>query len=133
MYFYESISDPKSVVLESGQILVRNITNRLFRIGSNGVLTSRGGFAVVDSSDPIVKHNLALKRIVDMGPVNTEPQPSALKKSKKKKSEAELVSEEVSEEVPNHEESSNIATDVSTLEEVEDEVKVTPDVADTSL
>ena len=103
MYHFQSISDPQQAAVGDNQLLVQNISGRPFRIGTPGFLVPPNGYAVVDSGDPIVQHNLRNKRIsvktVQKSVSATTATPS--KKSKKKKSESteSAVGEEETKEV----------------------------------
>lgn len=88
MYFFKSVLDIAEVELQDGQILVKNLTGRPFRVGTPGQLVRPDGLAVVQSNDPIVRHNLNLNRIAEIGHVVAKKSSSAPKKARKKKSES---------------------------------------------
>jgi len=88
MYFFKSVLDVAEVELQDGQILVKNLTGRPFRVGTPGHLVRPDGLAVVQSADPIIQHNLKLKRIAEIVHVVEKKSSSAPKKARKKKSES---------------------------------------------
>lgn len=91
MYFFKSVLDESEVELQDGQLAVRNITGRPFRVGTPGQLVRPNGVAIVDAKDPVVQHNLQLKRIAVVNEQKSSPAP---KKARKKKSDLPVEAEQ---------------------------------------
>jgi hypothetical protein len=99
MYFFKSVLDVADADPQDGQIVVRNITGRLFRVGTPGHLVQPNGLAVVSANDPIIQHNLKNNRIAL---VSESKSSSSTKKTRKKKSEpvVEVEQQEVADQQP---------------------------------
>jgi hypothetical protein len=87
MYFFKSVLDEAHSDVQGGQIMVRNITGRLFRVGTPGRLVKPDGLAIVSENDPIVQHNLKLKRIAVVPPTTSSSSATTAKKPRKKKAQ----------------------------------------------
>jgi len=96
MYFFKSIEDGSDPKLEDGQILIKNVSNRLLRCATPPFMVQPNGFAVVSVNDPTTQARLAQGLVVTINATVATSASVASKVSKKsqKKNVEEVVVEE---------------------------------------
>lgn len=98
MYFFKSIETASDHKLEDGQVVIKNVSNRILRCATPPFMVQPNGFAVVSAKDPMFQTRLTQGLVVEMTAAvatNVASVDGKVGKKSQKKNVEEVVVEEI--------------------------------------